>query len=318
MGSIGELMENSYIALTTRTPFLYYLMQKFSQIFPDIIHLYIYLHVKKQLLKQIKEYDPDLIISVQCMFTKAISRILRKNELRIPFYVGVIDLVDPPMVWKDPKADMSFVPTDKIKEDYIAKGFPRDRVLTSGFPVRDDIVVRDKAKDIHNRVHILMVNTSTDLNKNIRFLKEVSKLEKVSIKFICGLDQRLYDTLTAMQEKGELSKDIDIYDFVDNMNEFLTHSHIIMTKAGPNVITEAVRSDTAVVICGHIKGQENHNYEFIVENGYGFRCEDPDLIYEKLYDFITTSKLTDCLENIVQNEISNGAEYIARYVKEHI
>ncbi len=318
MGDLGELMENSYITLTTRTPLLYYLLQRFSQFFPDFIHLSMYDRIKVALLKEIKDYKPDLIISVQCMFTKAVSRLIRKNHLNIPFYVGVIDLVQPPSVWKDPNADMSFVPTETIRQDYLKKGFPKDRVLTSGFPVRDDIIVRDKAKDIHNRVHILMVNTSTSLDKNIRFLKEVSRLEKVSIKFICGLDTRLYDTLTRMKDEGQLSQDIDIYGFVDNMNEFLTNAHIILTKAGPNVITEAVRSDTAVVITGHIKGQENHNYQFITDNGYGFRCEDPEKIYEKLDEFIRTDELKKCLDTIVRHEISNGAEFIANYVSKHI
>ena len=318
MGFMGNLMENSYITLTTRAPLLYYVCEKFSQLFPDIVHFAMYNRVKEAMLREIKDYDPDLIISVQCMFTKAISKLLRNSGIHIPFYIGVIDLVEPPKVWIDPQADMSFVPTDTVRNDYIAHGFPEDRVLTSGFPVRDDIVVLDKAKTINNRVHILMVNTSTNLDKNITFLKEVSRLEKVSIKFICGLDERLHRTLTSMKEEGKLSQDIDIYSFVDNMNEFLEHAHIILTKAGPNVITEAVRSDTAVVITGHIKGQENHNYQFITDNGYGFKCEDPDQIYEKLNEFIKTDGLKKCLDTIVRHDISNGAEYIANYVKEHI
>ncbi|MCR4855325.1 MAG: hypothetical protein K5908_04075 [Erysipelotrichaceae bacterium] len=318
MGFMGDLMENSYITLTTRAPLIYYICERFSQAFPDLVHLSMYLRIKDAMLKEIREYQPDLIISVQCMFTKAISRLLARNRIDIPFYVGVIDLVEPPNVWKDPDADMSFVPTETVRQDYLNSGFPEDRVLTSGFPVRDDIVVRDKAKQINNRVHILMVNTSTNLEKNIRFLKEVSRLEKVSIKFICGLDKRLYETLTKMKENGEIPEDVDIYSFVDNMNEFLTNAHIILTKAGPNVISEAVRSDTAVVITGHIKGQENKNYQFITDNGYGFKCEDPDLIYGRLFDFIYTPKLKVCLDTIVRHKISNGAEYIAEYVKDHI
>lgn len=318
MGGIGRVMENSYILLTTRTPLVYYVCERFSEYFPDLVHMSMYLRIRKALLKQIREYEPDLIISVQCMFTKAISHMLKRYQLDIPFYVGVIDLVDPPSVWRDRNADMSFVPTDTIREKYLKKGFDENKVLTSGFPVRDDIVVRNKAKQIRNRVHILMVNPSTDLKKNIRFAKEVCRLDKVSVYFICGLDQRLYKTLTQLKADGKLPEEMKIYDFVDNMNEFLANSHIIMTKAGPNVITEAVRSDTAVVITGHIKGQENHNYEFIVNNGYGFKCEDPDKIYEKLYEFINGDGLQTCLENSIEHRVDNGAEFIADYVKKHI
>lgn len=318
MGTKGRMMENSYIPLTTHHSEIYFTAQRFSEYFPGVIHRMMYLMVRRGLLEKIKEYEPDLIISVQCMFTAAISRIIRKYELNIPFYVGVIDLVDPPNVWKDKSADMTFVPTEKIREEYLSCGFDEDKVLVSGFPVRDDIIVPEKAKKIKDRINILMVNSSTDLDKNIRFLEEVSKLKNVKIDFICGLDKKLYETLTQMKEKGQIREDVNIHDFVNNMNEFMANSHIIMTKAGPNVIIESIRSGTAIVISGHIHGQEDNNYKYVVDNGYGIKCEDPEKIYEVLNDFIGEGKLEKCLENIAEHEISNGAEFIADYVKEHL
>ena len=318
MGRLGNFIENIYIPITTRAPHVYYSIERFSEHFPDFVHLSMYNQVKAGLLEEIRSYQPDLIISVQCMFTKAVSRIIKRYNLNIPFYIGVIDLIKPPAVWMDKDADITFVPTDVIRDDYIMKGFEPRRVLTSGFPVRDDIIVLNKPKTIDSKVNILMVNTSTDLKKNIKFVKEVSRLENVSIKFICGLDKRLYQTLTKMKEKGTLPESVQVYEFVLNMNEFLAQSHIILTKAGPNVITEAVRSGTAVVITGHIKGQENYNYQFVTSNGYGLKCEDPDQIYAVLFDFIYAQKLKVCLERIVRHKISNGAEFIADYVSQHI
>ena len=300
MGKTGSLAEESYIPLTTRTPNIFYATEKFSDMMPDVVHLTVYQKLKKRLLEEIESYKPDLIVSVQVIATKAVSRILKENNLHIPFYVGVIDLINPPKMWMDKYADMTFVPTEEIRNYYLENGFDPEKVLVSGFPVRDDIIVRETPKEIHNRIHILMVNTSTNLNKNIRFVKEVSRLSNVTIYFICGLDKRLYRTLCEMKFNGEIDN-IEIYDFVYNMNEYLSHAHIILTKAGPNVITEAIRSDTAIVITGHIKGQENHNYEYVVDNGYGLKCEDPDEIYDVLNDFISTDKLKKC-----QQDLSSG------------
>ena len=317
MGKTGNLAEESYIPITTRTPYLFYATEKFSDIAPSVIHTTVYQKLKNSLLAEINSYNPDLIISVQVIATKAVSKILKENNLNIPFYVGVIDLINPPKMWMDKNADMTFVPTEEIRKYYIENGFAQDKVLVSGFPVRDDIILRNTPKEINNRVHILMVNTSTNLKKNIRFVQEVSRLENITIYFICGLDKRLYRTLCEMKFNGEIDN-IEIYDFVNNMNEFLAHAHIILTKAGPNVITESIRSDTAIVVTGHIKGQENHNYEYVVDNGYGLKCEDPDEIYDVLYDFINTDKLKTCLDNIVRHEIGNGAEFIAEYVHNNI
>ena len=315
MGKFGRFMEDSYIPIVTKFPQLFYILERFSEHCPDYIHMNVYHLSKKNLLKEIKDYNPDLIISVQCMFTKSISKLIKENHLNIPFYVGVIDLVDPPTIWQDKDADMTFVPTKTIRKDYISKGFDENKVLVSGFPVRDDIIVSTTPKEIGDKINILMVNASTNLNKNIQFLKEVSRLENVNIDFICGLDEKLYKTLNKLQQNKQINDNIHIHGFIDNMNEFMAKSHIILTKAGPNTIIESIRSGSAIVITGHIHGQEDKNYKYVVENGYGIKCEDPNRIYDELYELINTNKLKDFLQNIANHEINNGAEFIANYIK---
>jgi processive 1,2-diacylglycerol beta-glucosyltransferase len=316
MGRLGETMENSYIPLTTKAPFVYYICQRISEYFPWFIHRQMYLRVKENLLKEIRSFQPDLILSVQCMFTRSISHILKENGLPIPFHVGVIDLVDPPKVWEDKEADITYVPTQAIKEKYLRKGFAKEKVIVTGFPTRDDIFVRKEAKTIGDPVRILMINASTDLKKNIAFLEEVARLGKVRIDFVCGLDQRLYETLQERKAEGLLPDHVEIHGFVDNVNEYLRDSHLILTKAGPNIIAEAIRSDTAIVLTGHIHGQENHNYRYVLDHGFGLRCEKPSEIYALLNDFIESGKLKKCLETMIVKRTNNGAERIAEHIAE--
>ena len=314
MGKMGLLMENSYIPLTTRAPFVYYLCQRFSEHFPWFIHVQMYFRVRRNLLKVIDEFKPDLILSVHCMFTRAISHLIKREKLNIPFHIGVIDLMDPPKVWEDRSADITYVPTETIRKDYLKRGFDEKKVLVSGFPVRDDIVDRTIGKIVKGTVNILMVNASTDLKKNLRFLEEVSRLENVSIEFVCGLDERMHRVLEQRKEEGRLKQNVRVHGFVTNVNEFLERSHILLTKAGPNMIMEAVHSDTAIIVTGHIKGQEDHNYRYVTENGFGLKCEDPERIHDTVKDFIESGKLEECLKKIADSNVGNGAEYIAEYI----
>ena len=121
MGKIGTLLENSYIPITTRFPLLFYINYLFTQIAPNVMHYLVYIKSRRKLKAEISEFNPDLIISVHGMFTKAVSRFLKKEELNIPFYINVIDLVKPPKVWIDKDADIIFVPTDEVKEDSTCK-----------------------------------------------------------------------------------------------------------------------------------------------------------------------------------------------------
>ena len=318
MGKTGEWMENVYIPLTTRFPLGWAISYKFAQTFPNMIHNSMYRRVKKELLKEIQEYNPDLIITVHSMFCKAVSKLLKKNNLNIPLYVGVVDIVNPPNVWYNEFADEVFVPTDIIKQDYIKKGFDENKIIEYGFPVRDDIKKRTEPKKIEDKVKILLVNPSVNLKKNIKFLKEVSKIENSEVTIICGRDERLFNTLKKKQEDGEISKSVNVYGFVTNMNEHLDNNHILLTKAGPNMMVEAINSLTAVVVTGHISGQENHNYEFITKNGLGIKCENPNKIYEEVNNFIKGKELDKCLDNILKFELKNGAQVIADFVSENI
>ncbi len=318
MGKIGTMLENSYIPITTKLPILFYISYLWSQTFPNTMHFLIYTQLKRRLKKEIQEFQPDLIITVHSMFTKAISRVLKKENINIPFYIDVIDLVRPPKVWYDENADIMFVPTEDVKNDYIEKGFSKDKIFVSGFPIREDIIRRDRAKEITDKINILLVNPSVNLKRNIKFVKEVSKIENANVTIICGKDKRLYERLIIEQKKGNVSKAVHIYEFVNNMNEFLDKAHIILAKAGPNMILEAARSGTAIIVTDYIKGQENYNYEYVVKNHFGFKCTNPDEIYKKIIEFINSNELEKCLNNVINSDCNNGASFIAEFIDTNI
>ena len=318
MGKMGKLMENAYIPITTRAPLAFYMAERSSEYFPDSIHVQVYLMVRKNLLKEIKEFKPDIIISVHVMFTRAVSYLIQKEHLNIPFYICVVDLIDPPSLWEDENADVTFVPTEEIRNDYLSDGFEEDRVLVSGFPVREDIASINQVKTVGDQINILMINASTQLKKNLRFLEEVSRLDNAKIDFVCGLDERMYEVLKEKRENKELRDNVTIHGFINNVNELLENAHIVMTKAGPNMIMEAVHSGTAIIITGHIKGQESYNYKYVIDNEFGLKCEDPDIIYDVVRNFIDGGDLQICLNKMAEAKISNGAEYIANYIEEHL
>ena len=314
MGKLGMLLEKIYIPLTTTFPILYYIPFLLTQAFPDVMHVLVYLKLRRKLSKEIKEYDPDLIITVHSMFTKSISHLLKKEKLNIPFYIDVIDLVNPPKVWLDKRADVIFVPTENVKNDYIKKGVNKNKIFESGFPIRSDIKRRNTPKVVENNVNILLVNPSVNVRKNVKFVKEVSKINNSSVSVICGRDKRMYNRLIKNQQNGKIPKTTTIYGFVNNMNEFLDNSHILHTKAGPNMRLEGERSATATVITGNILGQENNNYKYVVENKFGFKCKNPNKIYNMLNDFISSKELNKCLENVLKSDCSGGAEYISNFI----
>lgn len=314
MGKLGVSMENSYIPVTTKKPWLWKIAHSFTQIFTDVMHWFIYHKSKKGLLAEIKEFKPDLIISVHCMFTKAVSKMLKKNKLNIPFMVNVIDLVNPPKVWRDKRADMSFLPTALVKEQYLKLGFEESKLVVSGFPIREDIKVLSEPKTIVDNVNILMVNPSVNLKKNIKFVREVAKVKNSNVKVVCGIDERMLKALNEEKQNNPQLNNVEVLGYVTNMNELLAESHILVTKAGPNMILEGTRSGSAVVCSGHIPGQEARNHEYITKNGYGIQCENPNKIYSAITEMIESGKINEYLNNVLKADCNDGAKIIAKQI----
>ena len=315
MGKKGIAMENSYIPMTLKTPHLYGLGYSIEQMFPGIVHWFIYNCVKKGLKKELNDYKPDLIINVHSMFTKAISKVMRNEKLNNPYYACVVDLVDPPSVWFNKECTKTFVPTNDIKEAYIKKGMDPNRIIYYGFPTRDDIVKSSNKKQINGLINILLVNPSVNLKKNVAFAKEVSRIENSKVTFICGRDEKLFSTLSSLKEMGKLDSKIEIHSFVSNMNEYLNESHILLTKAGPNMMLEAINSNTLVIVTGHIIGQENTNYKYITNNKLGIKCENPNKIYDELNECIKSGRANEYLDNVYNFTVPKGADVVSKHTK---
>ena len=314
MGKIGINMENCYIPLTTKNPLAWKIAHGFTQIFPDMMHSWIYHRVKKGLLAEIKAFAPDIIISVHSMFTKAVSRLLRKNKLNIPFVIGVIDLVNPPKVWRDCRAQMSFVPTEVVRQQYLRAGFKPEQLQVSGFPIREDIVPPTTPKTIGDKVHILMVNPSINLKKNLAYVRELAQIERAEITFVCGRDERLLQALAKEKAQNSQLKNVKVLGFVSNMPELLNWAHILLSKAGPNMLLEGTRSGTAVIVTGHIPGQEAKNYQYITTNRCGARCENPCKIRALVQSWLDEGVLSEYLNNALHAGANDGAKMIAEYL----
>ena len=316
MGKFGRKMAAWHGPLTTRHPFLWQMIHGFSQVFTGLTHWFFYRLARVGLLVEIKAYQPDLIISVHGNFTKVVSKVLRKADLKIPLMINVTDLVNPSHVWRDKDAAMNFLPTAAVKLQYEWLGFDPKRIVVSGFPRREDIVVPTVPKVVPSPLKILMVTPALKVSNSVHFVREVAEIPNTQLTVICGHDERLYQQLTALQQSGALSG-VMIYGYVNNLPEFLANSQILMTMSGPNLLLEGSRSGTAMVVTGHTPGQRAENYRYVTENGFGFRCENPALIKEQLTEFINSHELEQCLARTLFADGNDGAQIIADQIDQY-
>ena len=287
LGYSGSGGEQGYISFTTRYRFFWKLFFEFTSAFRRMSNFFLYKAIQKHCRKLIREYNPHIILSVHPCFVGSVRKCLKKEKLNIPLYVCIIDLVKHSRLWHDKKSEITFVPTLKMHNYLLKKGFKQKQLVHSGFPINEKFNKINKISKTNISVpNVLMVNPSQKRDKVTLKLILTTLKHNVNLTVVTGSDEKLKNYL---DKKLAGVENVTVLGYVSDMDSRLANSDVLLTKAGPNMILEAVKMCVPVLITGRLLGQEEKNYQYIAENGYGLKCNSP-------------KKLTDALTKLFEND----------------
>src|SRR5262249_48752829 len=91
---------------------------------------------------------------------------------------------------------------------------------------------------------------------------------------VCGRNEKLRRRLYELEALTPML----ILGFVDYMPELMRVCDLVVTKAGPGAIAEALATGLPLVITGFLPGQESPNVDFVAESAVGgFTRREEDL-----------------------------------------
>jgi len=94
---------------------------------------------------------------------------------------------------------------------------------------------------------------------------------------ICGRNEKLRRRLLEIP----VATPMLILGFVEYMPELMRACDLVVTKAGPGAIAEALATGLPLVITGFLPGQESPNVDFVVQSRIGFFApKESDLLDE--------------------------------------
>ena len=303
--------EKGYISFTTRYRIFWKISFEIISLFKEIADFGISKPIYESFSKLILEYKPDIILSVHPCFVGSVNICLKRMKLSIPVCTCIIDLVKHSRLWHDKKCEITFVPTNKMYDLLLKKGFKKERLVHSGFPINEKFDRINKSPKTENSLpDVLMVSPSLKRDKVVLDFILAALEHNINLTVVTGSNKKLKKYL----DKKLLNvKNVTVLGYVNDMDGRLARADVLIAKAGPNMILEAVKMCVPVLITGHILGQEEKNYQYIVENGYGLRCDSP----KKLRAALGRIFENDCelLKKFSQNEQSckdtSGANAVA-------
>lgn len=275
----------TYGPLTRNSENLWKMIWKLSALKPSIIDNFFETLIRDNFIKLLDDVKPDLILSVHPNFNGSILNILEKQNINIPFITLIADLVNIYPLWADTRANYIISPTFEAQNRCIEFGIPNEKIKVSGFPVRSRFFLNhSNPRKFYKKGQSLtcLIMSGGEGVGNMKKIAEIMLNNfDCTIKIVAGKNEKLKTKL----ERSLLDKygdRVEIYGFTKNIQDLMLASDIAFTRGSPNVMFEAIASNTPLIITGALPGQEEDNPTFAEKFNLGMVCKNPKEITQTL------------------------------------
>ncbi len=210
----------------------------------------------------------NLIVSLH-PYTTITLRKLRQQGLKTPFAVVLTDLASVLRGWADPNADLTFSPTDEVTTALEKLGVPRNRIAKHLFPLRSSLQNILSKEHLFARHHLDPQRTTlviTGGGVSTGALEGAIILlaqQNVQLIVICGRDKAITEKL---RREHQANASIAVLGYVQDIQNYLAHADVIITKAGANSLLEIELLEKRAIITHEVGSQEKGNALYALKN----------------------------------------------------
>jgi 1,2-diacylglycerol 3-beta-galactosyltransferase len=231
-----------------------------------------YPYVRRSMLNLVHHHPADLYVSVHPLANVPVLRAL--GDRRPPYVTVVTDLVTTHALWYHRKTDLCIVPTQEAGQRAIKFGLKAEQVSVVGLPVADRFCqpvgskqsLRAQLNWPQDLPIVLLVGGGEGMGPLEKTAQAINSAQlPAALVVICGRNVSLKKRLESVRW------DIPtlIYGFTREMPAFMQAADILVTKAGPGTISEALNAGLPMVLYSRLPGQEDGNVSFIVSEQAG-------------------------------------------------
>jgi 1,2-diacylglycerol 3-beta-galactosyltransferase len=289
----------------------------------DALTQFVYLTAHRNIVRVLEETRPNLVVSVHPLVNRLIGNARRTYRLSFRLVTVVTDLVSLHSSWGDPGAELCIVPTMEAYELLRRRGFPAEKLVRTGFPVHPKFAAfGGTRRDARLRLGVdtdpftVLVTSggvgAGQVHDLVLTLKQA--YPNVQQLVITGKNVALYQALRAL----DLPQHVHIYGFVNNMEVMMAASDIIITKAGPGTLMEALVMRRPVIVTEAVGMQERGNIDFVLNHELGVYCPTPDRIIPAIDELTDPQAYAATVARLADAVPREGATQIAQLLLEQL
>lgn len=252
--------------------------------------------LEKEVSQVIKKIQPDLIISCWLIYNPAIVKFLSLQLKKIPFFNLIANPWTIHPLEVSPQADLNLVYDEKSKKLCQKLKIPEKKIFVCGWPVRKIFYQRQNLAQLRKKIGLkkniltlLICGGSEGTNMILKIIPTLFfSSQPLQTIIVCGNNKTLYQSLLLIKKllknptlqrvftKKSVKKlgKLKIITSTKKLNQYLALSHLVIGKAGPNLLFESVACQKPFFAICHIHGQEDGNLEIIKQKKLGLAEEN--------------------------------------------
>jgi processive 1,2-diacylglycerol beta-glucosyltransferase len=214
---------------------------------------------------------PDAVVTVHATPAAAMATLAAGGRPVPPHTTAVTDFVAHSQ-WMPRPVDRYCVAAEEVRNEFVARGIPPDRVVVTGVPVRLEFSCaidpgaarRALGLSPARPTVVAMAGSQGSLGRLSDVVRALLAVERpVQGVVVAGRDERLRARLARLAAGSPLR----VVGYVDDVPTLLAAADLLVTKAGGMTLAEATAMEVPLLLYGSLPGQERGNERFASRAG---------------------------------------------------
>ena len=276
--------------------------------------------------KVLVSHPADLIVSFHPLFNYAMLWAREKEKKDTPIATMVTDLATIPAMWCAPGMLRYMVPTPQAARLAISYGIDKDKLDITGLPISRrfaDLTGRPK-KEVRRNLDldpdlptVLLMGGGQGMG---RMYAVARTLASVKLDFQLIIVAGRNPSLKLQLQMADWKIPVRVYGFTREIPALMAASDILVTKAGPSTVAEAMAMGLPMILSGYIPGQEDGNMKTVVRGKAGVYAPKSKQMAQTLREWLTpgTSELSNYAQAARRLGRPEAADNVAHVISQMV
>lgn len=289
----------------------------------DLLSRLVFLTARRNLVRALDARRPRLVVSTHPLVHRLVVAARRAHRMPFRVITVVTDLVSLHASWTYPGVDLALVPTDEAFQVMYRRGMRPTQMQRIGFPVHPkfagytatQLESRQALGLTPDRYTLLVTAGGVGSGRLAELVLDLERaFPEQQILVITGKNKATYDELTARKRSAATR----IFGFVNNMEALMAASDLVVTKAGPGTLMEALVMRKPVIVTEAVGMQEQGNIDFVLNYELGMFCPTNERIVGAVRELESPQRHADTVRRLEGAVPRDGSAQIAQVMMEQL